>query len=795
MPDGVLAVRDKTLLLLEFDTLRKRLADRTRFGGGRELALGLEPAWEGEAVAARQALTAQARDFLDRRGGALIEGAHDMRLEIESATRGKMLLARELLEIRDTIAAARRVKRPIVRDGARWPELAALAERIDPCPGVHDAIQDALDDDGEVRDSASPELRRLRRKRRVVHDRIVRQMEGLLRGSAASHLQEALITQRDGRYVLPIKADFRGRVPGVVHDVSDSGQTVFVEPLSVVELGNEHRQLELEERKEVERILRELTACVAEEAQALVGTVGELAAIDLVFAKARLGIEMRAVRPEIELEGRPGLRFLAARHPLLDPDTVVPIDVWVGADEDFHVLVITGPNTGGKTVSLKTVGLLAVMAQAGLQVPAADGARLSVFDGVFADIGDEQSIEQSLSTFSGHMTNIIAVLEQAGERSLVLLDELGAGTDPAEGAALAGAILETLRARDVATVASTHYTELKSYAYATEGVANASVEFDVDSLRPTYELTIGLPGRSNALAIATRLGLPAHIVDRAREGLAVSEIEMEDLLAEIREARRSSTAERVAATEQRVRAEAWAARLEKALREIEEERAELLNTARRQAEGELEAARRAIRRLLQRAERTGGSREALAEARGALDAKVEELADIVAEREQAEVVAPPPEPELLAPGARVRVRSLSAEGEVLELDERKEEVLVQLGALRMRVDLEDLEWIAAPATARPVESSGRHQVDTGAASPVELDLRGMRVEEALGRVDEQLDRALLIGSPFIRIVHGHGTGALKKAIREALRRHPSVTRHRAGERGEGGDGATVVYFD
>ena len=788
-------MRDKTLLLLEFDKLRRQLADRTHFGGGRELALGLEPAWLGEEVAARQALTAQARDFLDRKGGALLEGAHDMRLEIESATRGKMLLAQELLEIRDTIAAARRVKRPIVRDHARWPELAALAERLDPCPGVHDAIQEALDEDGEVRDAASPELRRVRKKRRVVHDRIVRQMEGLLRGAAASHLQEALVTQRDGRYVLPVKADFRGRVPGVVHDVSDSGQTVFVEPLAVVELGNEHRQLELEERKEVERILRDLSLRVAEEAEALIGTVGELAQIDLVFAKARLGIEMRAVRPDIEQDGAPGLRFHAARHPLLDPDTVVPIDVWVGADEDFHVLVITGPNTGGKTVSLKTVGLLTAMAQSGLQVPAADGARLSVFNGIFADIGDEQSIEQSLSTFSGHMTNIIALLEQADDRSLVLLDELGAGTDPAEGAALAGSILETLRMRRITTVASTHYTELKTYAYSTEGVANASVEFDVDTLRPTYELTIGLPGRSNALAIAARLGLPAEIVDSAREGLEVSEVEMEDLLAEIREARRASTAERVLATEKRVRAEAWAARLEKALREIEEQRAELLNTARRQAEGELETARRAIRRLLERAERAGGGREALAEARGALDAKVEELTDIVAEREQAEVIVPPPEPEQLAPGARVRVRSLSAEGEVLELDERKDEVLVQMGALRMRVDVADLEWIAAPATVQPVISSGRHAIDTGAASPIELDLRGMRVEEALARVDEQLDRALLIGSPFIRIVHGHGTGALKQAVREALRRHRSVTRHRAGEKGEGGDGATVVYFD
>jgi DNA mismatch repair protein MutS2 len=344
-------------------------------------------------------------------------------------------------------------------------------------------------------------------------------------------------------------------------------------------------------------------------------------------------------------------------------------------------------------------------------------------------------------------------------------------------------------------VASTHYTELKTYAYATPGVANASVEFDVHTLRPTYELTIGLPGRSNALAIAERLGLPGAIVSRAREGLAVSEVEMEDLLAEIREARRAATEQRVATTEQRVRAERWAGKLETALREVEEQRAELLNTARRQAEAELETARRAIRRLLDRAERTGGSREMLEEARSGLSAKVEELGEIVAEREEAETIVPPPEPELLLPGARVRVRSLGAEGEVLETAERSDEVIVQLGSLRMRVELNDLEWVAAPPDAPAVASGGQLSFDTGSASPVELDLRGMRVEEALNKLDEQLDRALLVGSPFMRLIHGHGTGALKKSIREALRQHPSVVRHRAGERGEGGDGATVVYFD
>ncbi len=786
-------MRQKSLHLLEFDKLRARLADQTVFGGGREQALALVPAWSADEVAAAQSLTRQARDFLERRTGLLLDGAHDMRLEVESAARGKMLLPRELLELRDTLAAARRVKRPILRDAPRWPDLAVLAERLDPCSAVHDAIHEALDDEGEVQDSASAELRRVRRKKRVVHDRIVRQMEGLLRGSAAGHLQESLITLRDGRYVLPVKSDFRSRVPGVVHDVSDSGQTVFVEPMAVVELGNEHRQLVLEERKEVERILRELSRRVADAAVELVATIDQLATIDLTFAKARFGASMRAVTPDIDPAGtRPGLRFDAARHPLLDPETVVPVDVRVGSGEDYHVLVITGPNTGGKTVTLKTIGLFVVMAQSGLQIPAAEGARLAVFDGVFADIGDEQSIEQSLSTFSGHLTNIIAVLEQAGPTSLVLLDELGAGTDPAEGAALAGSILDRLRLDDITTVASTHYTELKTFADATPGVANASVEFDVASLAPTYELTIGLPGRSNALAIAERLGLPLSIIEAARQGLDLSDVEMEDLLAEIRDARRKATEDRVVATEQRQRADAWAARLERALRDIEEQRAELLNTARRQAEGELDTARRAIRKLMERAERAGSGREALKEARAQLDAQVETLEEIVAEREAAEPIVAPPEPGELVPGARVRLRALGAEGEVLEADE--DEVTLQLGAMRMQVPLADVELVAAPVAEAP-RSAGRHLVGDVQTSPMELDLRGMRVEESLSQLEEMLDRALLSGTPFVRVIHGHGTGALKKAVRDTLRRHPSVTRHRAGERGEGGDGATVIYFD
>lgn len=784
-------VQEKTYRVLEYDKVLRRLAEHTAFSGGRQLALSLRPAFEGEEVRQRQARTREARDFLDRRAGAGLAGAHDMRPEIEQARLGRVLLVQDLLDIAATIGGARRLRTALGRDDARWPALARLGARLDPCPAVFDAIGGALDDAGEVKDGASPRLARLRRDIRVAHDRLHRQLQSVLRGEARDYLQEALITQRAGRYVIPVKADFRGRVPGVVHDTSDSGATVFVEPMSVVELGNRHRELVVEEEKEVARILRELSAHVADEADALTETIEALSELDLAFAMAHYGHELGAVAPEIRDANAPMLRYDRARHPLLDPRTVVPVDLRVG--EGFRLLVITGPNTGGKTVTLKTAGLLTLMAQSGMHVPAADGAELTVFDGVFADIGDEQSIEQSLSTFSGHMTNIIDVLEHAGPRSLVLFDELGAGTDPAEGAALAGAILEWLRERRITTAASTHYTELKAYAWSTEDVANASVEFDLESLAPTYELTIGLPGRSNALAIAGRLGLPGAIVDRAREGLAVSQVEMEDMLAAIRDARTAAVEDREAAGAAREKAERWSDRLAEAVSEIEAERAELLAEARRQAEAELEAARETIAALKRRAERAAASPE-LAE----IERQAEEVGEILATEEDLPAPEPPgpaPEPDELEPGATVRVEGFEREGELLSA--RGAEAEVQIGILRMSVPLTDIQVVASPEARQAALQTGGafRPAQPGKAAPMELDLRGLRVDEALDQVEREIDAAMLSGSPWLHVIHGHGTGALKRAIREMLRRHKSVTRQRPGKPEEGGDGVTIVYFD
>jgi len=783
----IFGVSPKTLTLLEFDKVRRRLADLTVFSGGRQLALELVPTADPAVVRRRQRRTGEARDYADRRGNPGLDGAHDLRAEIEGALRGKVLLPAELLEIRDTIAAARRLERAIARERARWPELGAVAERLEPCLALFDAIQNALDDAGEVLDRASPNLRRIRGELKVAHDRLRRQVEGIVSTTPRDVLQDALVTQRNGRYVIPVKSEFRARVPGVIHDLSDSGATVFVEPLALVEAGNHVRQLELEEDKEVDRILRELAGYVAAEAEALGDTIAALAELDLAFACASLGYAQRAVTPEIVDAERPMLDYPQARHPLIDPDNVVPINVRVG--QDFQQLVITGPNTGGKTVTLKTIGLLTLMAQAGLQIPAADGARLAVFDGVFADIGDEQSIEQSLSTFSGHLTNIIGILSSADGRSLVLLDELGAGTDPVEGAALAGALLDHLRQRGIAAVASTHYSELKAYAHGTPGVANASVEFDVETLRPTFELTIGLPGRSNALAIAERLGLPAGIVDVARGGLSVTDVTLEDMLAEIRAGRDQAVVDRAAAAQARREAEEWAYKLEAAVRDVEAERADVVNTARRQALGELEAAREAIEKLQRRAERSGAATGEIAEANATLAA----MAGILAEQAPAPAPVIRPDVAALAPGHIVRVTTYNQTGEVLRV--AGDSADVQLGRLRMTVPLADLEVLAAaPAPPPEREPRLRRSADAPLTVPIELSLRGLRVEEGLEKLDRYLSDALMSGLPWVRVIHGHGTGAMKAAVRDALRAYPFVTRTRRGEQGEGGDGATVVYL-
>ncbi len=800
-------MHERTAKGLEWDAIRQALARHTSFSAGKTLALRLEPATDLQTVRRLLEETREARLLLDTHNVHL-GGVHDVRPVVDQAERGRVLLPQELLAVRSTLQRARLLRQTILRAANQFPNLADWAAQMEPCPHVADEIGRCLDDQGNVQDDASPQLARIRAQLRAQRERLTHTLERLLRDpDIAPYLQEPLITQRGGRYVIPVKAEFKNKVPGLIHDQSASGATFFIEPLSVVELGNLVRELELEEEREVRRVLMELSTLVAEEAPYIHRTVEVLAYLDLAFAKAHYANALDAVIPEVlpfqpphrvsprlgnedprRLPMHPGsvLDLRRARHPLIPPDQVVPVDVYI--DDDWFILLITGPNTGGKTVTLKTVGLLVSMAQAGLAIPAAEGSRFTVFDGIYADIGDEQSIEQSLSTFSSHMTNIIDILRRATRHSLVLLDELGAGTDPEEGAALARAILMTLLERSITTLATSHYSELKVFAHNTPGVMNASVEFDPETLRPTYELTIGLPGRSNALAIARRLGLEEEILERAARMVRPESLEADALLAEIREAReraRRLEQELTARLEEVTRRDA---ELRERLTQLEQERRRILEEARASAEAELEALRREIRRVrsrLRRAYPTSRPPEAedvLREAEAVLEAQAETWTQTPEPLQEAETA-------ILQPGDKVYVPNLQAEGEVVAV--HNGEVEVQVGTFRLRLPRERVEYRGreqarpGPALAnRPVKDTVRP----------EIDVRGMTVDEALRALDKYLDDAYLAGLPWVRVIHGKGTGTLRRAVREMLRQHPLVNAYRPGAAEEGGDGVTVVTF-
>lgn len=788
----------KHLNTLDFPQILSRLAEYTSFSASRDLALALKPSPIVAEVRQRLQETREACHILGAHPGISFGGVRDVRPLAHNAQRGGTLQPTELLEIYDTLRAARRVRQALIRLRESAPLLADMAARIELCEALVDEIGRCINDQGEVVDHASDKLARIRREMRTTHERLLERLNRIITSPKYSgYLQELLITQRNGRYVIPLKAEFRGRIPGIVHDTSSSGATLFIEPLFMVEMGNQWRELQMEEEREVQRILAELSAMVAELGDELIWTVEALAELDLAFAKARYADALDATEPQIvpfrkaAMEAHPGstLDLRQARHPLLDPARVVPIDVYLS--DEYFILVITGPNTGGKTVALKTVGLLAAMAQSGLFLPAAEGSALSVFSGLYADIGDEQSIEQSLSTFSAHLTNIIRILHQADEQSLVLLDELGAGTDPVEGSALARALLMHLLARRITTLVATHYSELKAFAQTTPGVENASVEFDLETLAPTYKMRIGLPGRSNAFAIAERLGLPGPIVEAARLLVSPDERKTESLLAEIQQAHQEAIVARDRALQAERRAAELERRLAARLAAIEEERATILSEARAEAQRHLEQLRREIERL--RAElaeprrRPSVSSEWLAQAR----AQVAEQEKAIRTSLSAPSLASPRPSAEIAVGDTVWVRTLGALGRVTSLDDASAEV--QVGAFGVRVPRRDLEWRASAEPAAVQRSV--HLTGARPSASLELNLRGQRIEEALPILEKYLDDAFLSGLPFVRIIHGKGTGALRQAVREQLRNHPLVKSYREGNEEEGGTGVTIAYLD
>jgi DNA mismatch repair protein MutS2 len=786
-------VNEKHLSTVELPKILERLASYCSFDASADLARHLTPSTEVAEVQRRLAETTQARAALNTNDSLTIGGAHDVREQVARAARGGVLETQELLDIRDTLVSGRNVQRTLSRFAGIYPELSALTNMIEPCASLVNEISRCIDDKGEVRDSASPALSDIRRNVRIVHDRLMQKLQRLVNDSnASSYLQEAIITQRGGRYVIPVKSDFKGRIPGLVHDQSASGLTLFIEPLATLELNNEWRELQLAEEREVMKVLAGLSDLVSSESAAITRTVEALAQFDLALAKAKYADATRAVGATL-IDPRGGMDARAinleqARHPLLNQETVVPIDVLM--DKGTRVLVITGPNTGGKTVALKTIGLLSAMNQCGLHVPA-QSAALPVFEDILADIGDEQSIEQSLSTFSAHLTNLVSFLGKVNEHSLALLDELGAGTDPTEGAALARAILEYLLKTNAFCVIATHYPELKAWAYMTEGAANASVAFDYETLRPLYTLTIGLPGRSNAFAIAQRLGMDMTILSQAQSYIDSTDARTEDMLAEIAKIEQQLEDARSAAHRAQHEAERNADRLRERLRSIDDERKAVLADAREDALREVEALRAEVRRLRARIVSAGGSLEDVR----ALEKEVETLQ-----------VAPPlpatPEPERrreASTGRRaiqandvVKVRSLNTDGIVNAIS--GDEADVQIGRLRMRVRLADLERSnRSRASQEEVHQEPDYEPAERPASPgIELDLRGLTGEEGVARLEEYLDRAARAALPFVRIIHGKGTGALRRAIRNAIKDNPLVKSFETGQEGEGGDGVTVV---
>lgn len=784
----------RVLERLEFDKVREILAAQASFSGGKSLALALEPSPSLREADRWQQETAEGLRLLEEHGPPPFGGMADVRPLVRRAAVGAVLSTEDLMVIADVARASRRLRDYLLEKGpgVGADVLVDLADLLGVYDRLEREVRRCIDQEGHVVDHASEKLAEIRARLRRLKQRVRERLEALVRSpQAQKYLQEPIITIRGGRYVVPVKQEHRSEIPGIVHDQSASGATLFVEPLLSVELNNEIREAEQHEASEVERILTMLSGLVAAEADSLIHTVEMAAEIDFIFAKARLASQWRAVRPRLNDQGV--IRLYQARHPLLT-GTVVPIDVHVG--DEFSALVITGPNTGGKTVTLKTIGLFTLMAQAGLHLPAQEGSQVGAFRHVFADIGDEQSIEQSLSTFSSHMSNIVSILKKADESSLVLLDELGAGTDPTEGAALAIALLEHLIERGCRTVATTHYSELKAFAYTHPGARNASVEFDVRTLRPTYRLLVGVAGTSNAFAIAARLGLDRRIIDRAQSKLDADERRVDEVIRSVEIDKSAAARDRREAEKLRERYLVLSEKYHEAFERLKASREAILDEARREAQSILARAQREAEELLGRLRKAGAGpaleREAAA-VRQSFARLARELEE--SERPVAPTRPPAPDPTQLRPGVTVRIRAFGQTGEVLEITGGK--ALVQAGPMRVAVDVNDLE-IVRGAAAQPVapQSSGKVSVTLEKATQLkpELDLRGLTVSEALEEVDKYLDDALLAGAPKVRIIHGKGTGALRDAIRRYLDGHPRVSEYRYAEQSEGGTGATEVLF-
>ena len=778
----------RVLKTLEYDKILTMLKERASCCISRELVDTMEPSGDFDTVERELKLTTEAETLFYKTGRSPVDDFPDMRHCLERMHAALFLSTGELLGIASCLKAARIAKDILAKEVGEESYLYNLAGLLITHRSAEEEINRCIINEDEIFDGASPALARIRRAMRLANEKVREKLNSMIRSTAyQKYLQEPIITIRNGRFVIPVKQEYRQQVPGLIHDQSSSGATLFIEPSAVVELGNEYKKLLAEEADEIERILTELTAMLAPYADEIREDLNILGQIDLVFAKAKLSRELNAVMPRLNRNNY--VRIVRGRHPLIPADRVVPIDIWIG--RDYRSLIITGPNTGGKTVTLKIVGLFALMVQSGIFVPANEGSEFPVFEHIYADIGDEQSIEQSLSTFSSHMKNIVGILDKADENSLVLLDELGAGTDPIEGAALAMSILEELNDRRCTCVSTTHYSEIKAFAMTHEGMENASMEFDIDRLCPTYRLYIGIPGKSNAFEISSRLGLPNSIIDKAKGFLKGEDVRFEDIISSAQSQHRIAEEERKMAEEARAELEKLRADAERERRKLDEDRNRLQAKAKEDAKRIVADTKREMEKLIveirsiKDIDRSAADRVIQA-ARDTLRA----TETAVNEKEAIKKEDNTKPPKTVRAGDTVNIVTLDQKATVLSAPDSKGEVMVQAGVMKLNVKLKDIRLIEEKKASAP--TSGKVGLGAGKQVGLELDVRGMLVDEANIMVDRYLDDAYNAGLSEVNIIHGKGTGALRAGVQAFLKRHPLVKGYRMGSYGEGDAGVTVV---
>lgn len=789
-------MNQKALTILEYHKIINLLEERASSLPGKDLCRLLLPKTDLKEISLDQANTRDALNRLMKKGGLSFGGNKPVGSSLSSLEIGSCLSAAELLTIAGLLENANRVKTYGRREREDSPRdtLDNLFDTIEPLTFLSQEIRRCILSEEEFADDASPALKHLRRQKLLTNEKIHSQLNSLVNGSCRTYLQDAVVTMRNNRYCIPVKAEYKNQVPGMIHDQSSTGSTLFIEPSSVVNLNNQLKELELQEKEEIERILASLSSQAGEYIPALAENQRILTQLDFIFAKGLLALEQNASEPIFNQEHYIHIR--KGRHPLLDKKKVVPIDISLG--KDFDLLIITGPNTGGKTVSLKTLGLFTLMGQAGLHIPAADRSELSVFTNVFADIGDEQSIEQSLSTFSSHMKNIVTILEEADSDSLCLFDELNAGTDPTEGAALAIAILSHLHERGIRTMATTHYSELKVFALSTPFVENACCEFDVETLSPTYRLLIGIPGKSNAFAISGKLGLPEQIIDKAREEISADKESFEDLLASLEQSRITIEKEQLEIANYKAEIKTLKNRLQQKNEKLDENRDRILRRANEEAKEILQEAKAVADETIRIFQKAGpeASIKDLEKARAGIRDKINQKNEKLTLKTEA------PAKKALKPGDlklgdSVKILSMGLKGTVNSLPDQKGNLFVQCGIIRSQTNIRDLVLIDEPTITTPVLSrtgSGKVKMSKSLSVSPEINLLGKTVDEAIALLDKYLDDAYLAHLPSVRIVHGKGTGALRAGVQNHLRRCKTIQSFRLGEFGEGDAGVTIAEF-